>query len=174
MMRFYFPMIILAGVTSMVACSGRDPVVADEANNAAAAPSDVDVLPPDESVATPTDELGNGDAGDVNVSDADGAGGAIPAAFQGRWGLTPADCTSTRGDNKGLLVVSGDNLRFYEAQARPQGNLKRTPRSVSGEFAFSGEGQNWKKYQVLELQAGKLVRTESDPMASYTYARCTS
>ena len=68
-MRFILPIVTIASVMSMVACSGRDPV-ADEANNTAAAPAEVDVLPPDESVATPTDELENGDDEDVNVSDA--------------------------------------------------------------------------------------------------------
>lgn len=174
MLRFIFPILTIAGVSSMVACSGPDPVVADEANNAAAAPADVDVLPPDESVATSSDDLENGATEGENISSAAGTAGAIPASFQGRWALTPADCTSTRGDNKGLMTVTADTLTFYEARAKPEGELKRTSHSVSGEFAFTGEGQSWKKYQVLDLQSGKLVRTESDPMASYTYARCTS
>ena len=173
MLRFYVPILMLGGIATLVACSGRDPVV-DQSNNVAAAPSEVDVLPPDESLATPTNDLENGDDEDVNVSSADGDASAIPAALQGRWALTPADCTSLRGDTKGLLVISADNLRFYESQARPKGELKRTPKSVSCDFAFSGEGMTWKKYQALELQAGKLVRTESSPMKSYTYARCTS
>jgi hypothetical protein len=158
---------------SLAACGKRDPVD-EQANDAAAAPSEVDVLPPDESVATPTNELENGDDEDVNVSDADGAATAIPAAFHGRWALTPADCTVNRSDTKGLLIVSADTLRFYESQGRPKGDLKKTPKSVSGDFAFTGEGMNWKKYEALELQDNKLVRTESDPMRSYTYARCTS
>ncbi len=42
---------------TMGACSGRDPVAAD-ANNVANAPAaEIDVLPPDESDATPTNEL---------------------------------------------------------------------------------------------------------------------
>ena len=172
MLRFIVPIAILGGVTTLVACSGRDPV-ADNAVNGAAAPAEVDVLPPDESVATPTTDLDNGDDEDVNVSDA-GEGGAIPASFHGRWGLTPADCMPNRSDSKGLLVVSGDGMRFYEAQAKPAGELRFTPKSVSGSFAFTGEGENWKKHEVLELRDHKLVRTESDPMASYTYARCTS
>ena len=171
MLRFFVPIAILGGVTTLVACSGRDPV-ADNAVNGAAAPAEVDVLPPDESVATPTADLENGDDEDVNVSDA--GDGTIPAAFHGRWGLTPADCMPNRSDNKGLLVVNADGMRFYEAQARPAGELRLTPKSVSGSFAFTGEGQNWTKHQVLELQDHKLVRTESDPIASYTYARCTS
>ena len=171
MLRFYVPIAILAGVTSLVACSGRDPV-ADNATNSAA-PAEVDVLPPDESVATPTNDLENGDDEDVNVSAADTTR-AIPAAFHGRWGLTPADCVARRSDTKGLLVVGAEGMRFYEAQAKPDGELRLTPRSVSGSFAFTGEGQNWTKHEVLEIQDHKLVRTESDPMASYTYARCTS
>src|SRR5690348_15465056 len=140
MLRFYVPIAIMAGFTSLVACSGRDPV-ADDANNAAAAPAEVDVLPPDESVATPTNELENGDDEDLNVSDASGTPGTIPAAFHGRWGLTPADCMPNRSDAKGLLIVSADGMRFYEARAKPSGELRFTPKSVSGSFAFSGEGQ---------------------------------
>src|SRR5215218_8148614 len=158
MIRFFAPIVVISGLMSMVACSGRDPVVADEANNLAAAPTDVDVLPPDESVATPTNELENGAAEPVND-----AASAIPAFLHGRWGLTPADCTSTRGDAKGLLVVSADQMKFYESVGKPAGALEISPDSASGDFAFTGEGMTWKKYQVLELQNGKLVRTESSP-----------
>ena len=171
MLRFFVPIAILGGFSALVACSGQDPV-ADNASNSAA--PEVDVLPPDESVATPTNELENGDDEDLNVSDAAGAADAIPAAFHGRWGLTPADCVARRSDTKGLMVVSADSMHFYEAQAKPAGELRLTPKSVSGSFAFTGEGQEWKKHEVLELDDHKLVRTESDPMTSYTYARCTS
>lgn len=164
MLRAIFPIVTIASVATLVACSGQDPV-APEANNIAS--SEVDVLPPDESAATPTNDLENGDDEPV-VETAN----SIPASFQGRWGLTPADCTSTRGDNKGLLTIAADRLTFYEARAVPAGSLKQTKDSISGDFNFTGEGQNWKRYQVLELQDSKLVRTESSPMASYTYARC--
>ena len=173
MLRFYVPIAILGGVAALVACSGRDPV-ADNLSDGAAGPVDVDVLPPDESVATPTSDLGNGDDEDANVSDAADDAGAIPAAFHGRWGMTPADCMAGRSDNKGLLVVTADGLRFYEALAKPDGELRRTPKSVSGSFAFTGEGETWRRHEVLELKDHKLVRTESEPMSSYTYARCTS
>jgi hypothetical protein len=164
MLRAIFPIVTIASVATLVACSGQDPV-APEANNISS--SEVDVLPPDESAATPTNDLENG--ADEPVVEATST---IPASFQGRWALSPADCTSTRGDNKGLLIVAADKLTFYEARAIPAGSLKQTKDSVSGDFNFTGEGQNWKRYQVLELQNSKLVRTESSPMASYTYARC--
>lgn len=98
---------------------------------------------------------------------------AIPSVLSGRWGLTPGDCTSTRGDAKGLLIVSPDGLRFYEAVARPAGNIRSSESSFSADFDFSGEGQSWKKFETLRLQGDKLVRTEGNPMASYTYVRCS-
>ena len=164
MLRAIFPIVTIVSVTTLVACNGQDPV-APEANKIAS--SEVDVLPPDESAATPTNDLAEGVDEPVASTTT-----TIPAAFQGRWGLTPADCTSTRGDAKGLLTVAADRLTFYEARAVPSGDLEQTKDSISGDFAFTGEGETWKRHQVLEIQNQKLVRTESNPMASYTYARC--
>ncbi|HET6941537.1 MAG TPA: hypothetical protein VFH89_05200 [Sphingomicrobium sp.] len=161
------PIACLAAL-SLAACSKENPV-ADGANDAAA---EIDVLPPDESDATPTNELESGDDEPSNADD--GAAGRIPAALHGRWGLTPGDCTSTRGDAKGLLIVSGETLKFYESQAKPAAGLRASGTSASGDFTFTGEGMNWKKYEALELQNNKLVRTESGPMTSFTYARCAS
>lgn len=168
MIRFVFPIIVLTAVMSAGACSGRDPV-ADEVNQLAAAPTNVGMLPPDESAATPTNEQDNG-IDDPTPPPAEA--GKIPASLHGRWGMTPADCTSTRGDAKGLLTVSADSLRFYESVAKPAADVRTSDNSVSGNFAFTGEGMTWTKFEALELQRGKLVRTESDPMTSYTYARC--
>ena len=50
--------------------------------------------------------------------------------------------------------------------------MQTSPDSVSGNFAFTGEGQQWEKYETLELQKDKLIRTERDPVASFTYVRC--
>ena len=69
----------------------------------------------------------------------------IPAALQGRWGLSPADCTTTRGDAKGLLIVSPGELRFYESRAVPDSEVGSDSRLIVGNFAFAGEGQSWNK-----------------------------
>jgi len=45
--------------------------------------------------------------------------------------------------------------------------------SFSGTFAFTGEGQSWSKFEALKLQGRDLVRTETNPTASFTYAKCT-
>jgi hypothetical protein len=87
--------------------------------------------------------------------------------------MTPADCTSTKGDNKGLLVISADRLTFYESRAVPARNVSAAKDSIGGDFTFTGEGQSWSKFETLQLKKDKLVRTESSPMASFTYARCT-
>ena len=153
----------------LAACGGPDPV-ADEAENSGALPapatvnsSDPSGAPPAANSSTPTQPIS-------------GAGPAravpIPPIVHGRWGLTPGDCTSTKGDAKGLLTIDAEGLRFYESRAVPVDRVNTSPDSFSAEFAFTGEGMEWKKFLTLELQDDKLVRTESNPTTSYTYARC--
>lgn len=100
------------------------------------------------------------------------ANGAIPAALQGRWGLTPGDCTSPLSNAKGLMVVASKELRFFESRAVPDGNTVVRATSFNADFRFSGEGQTWVKFETLRLNGDKLIRTESNPAASFTYARC--
>jgi len=164
------PSIIGAVAFALSACGGSDPV-AEEANAAG--------LPSIDNVAGGRDGVPSADGGaPVNTAAAptpsagSGPVASIPPALHGRWGLTPGDCTSTRGDAKGLLIVAGDGLRFYESRAVPAGNAKTSGDSISGDFAFTGEGQSWTKYQALSLDDDRLIRTESSPMASFTYARC--
>ena len=82
------------------------------------------------------------------------------------------DCTSTRGDAKGLLTVGPTELKFYESRAVPGPDTQTGKDSITGNFAFTGEGQTWTKFEALELKGRELVRTESNPVASFTYARC--
>jgi hypothetical protein len=102
----------------------------------------------------------------------------IPEAIQGSWGLTPADCTSTRGDAKGLLRVSADTLAFYESLGR-LGTIKdRADDRIRAEYAFTGEGMNWTRDVGLTLeQDGRtLIRREYGPEASpgaFKYTRCS-
>ena len=172
-MKLHPHTVLILGVElTLAACGGADPV-AEVAANATALPSVDDVAggrdgapsadgaPPQSTAAAPTPSASTG-----------GPVAPIPAALHGRWGLTPGDCTATRGDDKGVLIVGGDGLRFYESQAVPAGNVETSNDSYSANFAFTGEGQNWTKYQALSLDDDRLIRTESSPMASFTYARC--
>ena len=151
-----FLAILLAG--SVTACEQRDPV-ADDANVMPAAPA-------------ANDAAGPLAGGPPSANVVDSAPGPIPAAIRGRWGMTPADCTSTRGDAKGLLEIGPDSLKFYESRAVPGTSIETNDQGISGNFNFTGEGQEWSKYVSLKLEGEVLRRTERNPVASYTYARC--
>lgn len=97
----------------------------------------------------------------------------IPASLQGRWGLAPADCSGHPSAAKGLLVVTADELRFYESKAVPAADVAADGDSISGTFAFTGEGQSWSRYEALKLNKNVLMRTEIKPTASFSYAKCT-
>ena len=88
------------------------------------------------------------------------------------WALSPRDCTSPLGDAKGLLVINSGELRFYESRAVPAGDVQTSDNSISGDFAFTGEGQEWTRHETLEVRDEKLIRTERDPMGSFSYVRC--
>jgi len=168
-----FTLLGMAGTLALAGCGGSDPV-ADNLNQSA---NVVAVVNSANAIARAATDASQSAAERDNPRPPDptvAAGrGGIPQMLQGRWGLTPQDCTSTRGDAKGLLTITGEELRFYESRAVPTAKVQTGGTSMSGDFAFTGEGQRWTRYETLQLEDGKLVRTESDPMASYTYARCS-
>ena len=98
----------------------------------------------------------------------------IPTVLHGRWGLSPADCISTKGGNaKGLLVVTSEGLDFNESRAVPAAHAETDGNSIGGNFAFTGEGQSWIRYESLKLDKRVLIRTETNPTASFSYAKCS-
>ena len=130
---------------------------------------------PTASEAVPTDSSAAPIVAETSESDAPEA--AIPTAAQGRWGLVPADCTSTRGDAKGLLTIDGTTLKFYESRGTLGKVAERSDTRIRASFAFSGEGMTWDRDEVLEVQDGgkTLVRRESGEGAEpgpFKYARC--
>jgi hypothetical protein len=101
----------------------------------------------------------------------------IPAALRGRWGLVPADCTSTMGDNKGLITIDAESIKFYEARAVLDVIKEVRESRVVASFDFTGEGQEWKLEETLELanDGKELVRTEQGTDAitePLRYAKC--
>jgi hypothetical protein len=163
-MRFMAALFVLMTMSWVVACTGRDPV----ADNAVAANVPASINDP-----APTPEGGPPPANEPQVTPASTtAAAAIPASLQGSWGLTPADCTSTRSDAKGLLVITAADLKFYESRAVPSPGVTADSDSITGNLAFTGEGQSWTKFETFERQKDRLVRTESNPAASYSYAKC--
>jgi hypothetical protein len=120
---------------------------------------------PADAVGPPTD----GPAPDATTA------AAIPAAMHGRWGLVPADCTTTMGDDKGLMTVEAQTLRFYESRATLEEVLQSSANSLRGQFAFTGEGMEWQREMSLELAGDTLTRREYGEEAStepLRYTKC--
>ena len=162
-MRFRVPIVSSVLIVSIAACSKSDPV----ANGA----DTVTSLPASAKDTAPS-PAGGPPATAEPAAAAAASTERIPASLQGRWGLTPADCTSPFGDAKGLLVVNADELRFYESRAVPSVNAQADSNSVTGDFHFAGEGETWTRFESLKRDGDKLTRTETNPAASYTYAKC--
>jgi hypothetical protein len=161
---FRVPFISCALVLALVACGKSDPIDEKAAANTRGLP-DVKVSAPSAS--------GEPHKQTEAARPLPAPTMKIPAAVQGRWGLTPADCFSTRGDGKGLLVVTPDILHFYESRAVPAAGVDSDGHSISGNFAFAGEGQSWTRYEALNFDKDRLTRTETNPTASFSYAKCT-
>ncbi len=109
---------------------------------------------------------------------ADAKGDDIPGVLQGRWGMVPADCTSTRGDAKGLLAVGPRTLMFYESVGTLELETGRSESMIRGQFEFTGEGMTWTRDLSLLVQDGgqTLVRREFGADAAsgaFTYTRCS-
>lgn len=123
---------------------------------------------PAPAVPTPTDQ---------GAAPAEPAGNGIPIALQGRWGMVPADCTSTRGDAKGLLKIDGKTLEFYESVGTLGEVKEQSATRLRATFAFTGEGMNWSRDEVLDVQDNgqTLVRREYGEDASpepFKYSKC--
>jgi hypothetical protein len=160
---FRVPIVTCALLLGVAACGGNDPV--DKA-----ATGRTDGLPDINAAAPSTAGEPHVDTQPAKPLPAPAL--AIPAALQGRWGLTPSDCMPGRSDAKGLLTISAQNLRFYESRAVPAADVITDENSAAGNFAYTGEGQSWTKYEALKVEKGRLTRTETKPSASFTYAKC--
>lgn len=102
---------------------------------------------------------------------------AIPDVLRGRWGLVPADCTSTRGDAKGLLTITADKLQFYESVGTLDTIMEAEPNRIRASFGFEGEGMTWQREVVLDAQddGATLVRREYGEDAApgpFRYTKC--
>lgn len=157
------PFISCALVLAVVACAKNGPVDTNAAANAAALP--------DVKVSAPS-AMGEPHRPTEPAKPLPTAVLKIPAALQGRWGLTPAACSS-KAESKDLLVITPDDLDFYESRAVPSGDVEADGHSISGNFAFGGDGRSWTRYEALNLEKDRLTRTETNPSASFTYAKCT-
>ena len=123
---------LAASLLALAACqSPSDPESADPAElNIDAA--NIETGPPGDGSGPP---LGDNSVGELNEAEDSGSEDLstqfIPAQYRGRWGMAAADCTSTRGDNKGLMTVGSTSIRFYESTAA----LQEQRRGIATSFA---------------------------------------
>lgn len=101
----------------------------------------------------------------------------LPTALRGRWGLVPGDCTSTRGDAKGLLTITDRKLEFYESVGTLDTIMDAEPTRVRATFDFEGEGMTWQREVVLDAQddGATLIRREYGEDAApepFRYTKC--
>jgi predicted small lipoprotein YifL len=157
------PFISCAVFLSIAACGRQGPVDPHAKNTAGL---------PDVNVAAPS--ASGEPRGPTTPARADPTpAAAIPAALQGRWGLAPRDCTAPESSAVGRLVVTGSELRFRDSHAVPASDIQTDIASINGTFAFTGEGRSWTKYEALKLDNRRLTRTEQNPTASFSYAKCS-
>jgi hypothetical protein len=88
--------------------------------------------------------------------------------------MVSGDCTSTRGDAKGLLRVSATTLTFYESVGRLGTIEERTDTSIRADYAFTGEGMEWTREIELAVSGNTLIRRDraEDTQGSFTYTKC--
>ena len=148
-----------------------DIAIDNSVNAAEAANADIETLPPSEEGGAPA-EMNNVAAPATLPT-------AIPAPFRGRWALVPADCTSTKGDAKGLLTINDTRLTFYESRGTLAKVIGATADSFDARYNFSGEGQTWQRTERFKLVGGKLQRRtdaepDQEPPVNLTYSRCSA
>lgn len=154
---------------TLAACSGKAPDP-DASLSAEATEAVPDPIPASD--AMPAEEPTADDS-----SAPEPAAGIIPATAQGRWGLVPADCTSTRGDAKGLMTIADKTIKFYESLATLGTVKESTATRLRATFAYEGEGMQWSRDLTMDVQdAGKTLifreYGEDAPPGPRKYTRC--
>jgi len=81
----------------------------------------------------------------------------MPEWMRGRWGLVLADCTSTKGDAKGLLTIGATTLTYYESRGTLRAPGEGDAAQIRATFDFTGEGSTWTREMSFEIQSGGTV-----------------
>lgn len=124
----------LAAVAALVACNSNEPEAPAPATSESTSAASTEATP----VAAATS---------VNFAKMD-----LPADLHGRWGMVAADCEQGRADAKGLLVIGPRSLEYYESVGTLAKLAEMEPTRIRGEFDFMGEGMEWDRDLVLDVQ----------------------
>jgi hypothetical protein len=167
-MLYRTALLTLACAALGAGCSEQQPNAADQQPQAQQpAPASGPVLPITDNAAAEAAEPANAAAPDAAETRT-----AIPAALHGRWGLTRGDCAAKDGTDLGLVVLTPDEVRFYESTAKPSKIIERTDSRIRGEFDFVGEGGTWTNHMIWSADGNKLTRVDSEEDSRQVYTRC--
>lgn len=166
-MKVLLATIPLAFVLAAAACGQSDPV-ADNAGDAESINAVVNAANATAEAATAGANVAANSGMPILPEDAVAA--AIPDQYRGRWGMVAADCTSTSGDNKGLMTIGDKTVRFYESVGTLKEQRPAKATSFSGLFGFTGEGQNWDSVMTFTRTGESLERAGED--GRFTYTKC--
>lgn len=97
--------------------------------------------------------------------------GAIPAAFQDRWGQRPADCRPGAPIG-GALVIGGDSLRTGESVGRLVEVVSDDPERFTAVFEYDGQGRQ--EELVLTGSSNTLIRIADGQRHAYRRCRVAS
>ena len=168
-MKALLAAIPLAFVLVAAACDKSDPV-ADDANGAAPIDAVVNAANATAEAATEMANVAEEANAGRPIPKVEAVAAAIPEQYRGRWGMVPADCTTTRGDAKGLITIDDRTVRFYESVATLREQRPAIATSFSGLFDFTGEGQSWDSVMTFTRSGDTLLRAGED--GRFTYQRC--
>ena len=173
MNRFALPLAAVS-LFALAACSQEPASQAPADDSAQESPAPMPTATVTETATPPADDTPTPSPTGTETAPAQ----SIPVAVRGRWGLVPTDCTSTRGDAKGLLTIDGNTLRFYESRGTLGAIKERSDTRIRASFAFTGEGMNWTRDVALDARNGgrTLIRREFGADAApgaFRYTRCS-
>ena len=155
----------LAAALSLAACSNEPDDAAASEEPVAAAPATV---PAPNEPAAPT-----GSPDDIAA-----AGEAtIPAGYHGRWVDERSSCDAPPEIAKTSMTIGGEQIRFYEATAKPGNVIMRDKDHLRAKFDMTGEGQAWVQDIDLRLIDGGARMTRRDRgenalPGQQTYIKC--
>lgn len=99
--------------------------------------------------------------------------GELPPAFEGRWGLRPADCDIARSDTRGLLVIRGSDLTFYAVSGKAKVIGGPSRYNVIADLTFSDKGKTAPRREQYELASAGTTLLRTDPDGKkFRYERC--
>ena len=94
--------------------------------------------------------------GTVKIARPDDAAARIPAAFQGNWSRTAANCGKPGDDMR--LAVGADSLVFYESEGMVTAVKPVSANRIEVKADYNGEGDKWSETTSLILSdSGKAL-----------------